>query len=59
MASIRRIAITTGGGDAPGLNAVIQAVVYSATGLGWEVIGIRDGYDGLLAPQRFADPLVR
>ena len=44
---MRRIAVNTGGGDAPGLNAVIRSVVYAATGLGWEVIGIEDGYDGL------------
>jgi 6-phosphofructokinase 1 len=59
MAEIRRIAITTGGGDAPGLNAIIHAVVYAATGLAWEVFGIRDGYDGLLAPENFKDGLVR
>jgi ATP-dependent phosphofructokinase / diphosphate-dependent phosphofructokinase len=44
---IRRVAINTGGGDAPGLNAVIRAAVLSADGLGWEVVGIRDSYDGL------------
>ena len=44
---IRRIAIITGGGDAPGLNAVIRAVVTSAEKRGWEVFGIKDGYDGL------------
>ena len=44
---IRRIAINTGGGDAPGLNAVIRAVVTSAEKRGWEVFGIKDGYDGL------------
>ncbi len=43
-----RIAITTGGGDAPGLNAVIRAVVLSAHHLGWEAFGIRRGYGGLL-----------
>ena len=43
-----RIAITTGGGDAPGLNAVIRASVLAAEQLGWEVYGIREGYDGLL-----------
>ena len=59
MSEIRRIAITTGGGDAPGLNAVIYAVVYAATGLGWEVFGIRDGYDGLLFPAKFKEGLVR
>ncbi len=44
----KRIAINTGGGDAPGLNAVIGAVVRGALHRGWEVIGIRDGYAGLL-----------
>src|SRR5688572_26368417 len=43
-----KIAISTGGGDAPGLNAVIRAAVLSALGLGWEVIGIRKGFGGLL-----------
>jgi len=42
-----QIAINTGGGDAPGLNAVIRAVVLSATHLGWDVFGIRNGYQGL------------
>jgi len=46
----RRIAISTGGGDAPGLNAVIRAIVLSALNRGWECVGIRDGYNGLLAP---------
>ncbi len=45
--SIKRIAVNTGGGDAPGLNAVIRAVVRSALRRGWEVIGIKDSYDGL------------
>ncbi|MFT3926745.1 MAG: ATP-dependent 6-phosphofructokinase [Myxococcales bacterium] len=45
---VRRIAINTGGGDAPGLNAVIRAVALSALNRGWEVIGIRRGYEGLL-----------
>ena len=49
---IRRIAINTGGGDAPGLNAVIKAVVHAADAHGWEVLGIREGYDGLLHPDR-------
>lgn len=43
-----RIAISTGGGDAPGLNAVIRAAALSALGRGWEVIGIRKGFGGLL-----------
>jgi ATP-dependent phosphofructokinase / diphosphate-dependent phosphofructokinase len=46
----RRVGILTGGGDAPGLNAVIRAVVLTAKRrYGWEVIGIREGFDGLLA----------
>jgi len=44
---IRRIAISTGGGDAPGLNAVIRAVTLSARFRGWEVLGIKYGYRGL------------
>jgi 6-phosphofructokinase 1 len=50
--STRRIGIVTGGGDCPGLNAVIRAVVKSAHRRGWESIGILGGYDGLLEPQR-------
>src|SRR5690625_6709991 len=46
--SIRRIALNTGGGDAPGLNAVIRATVLSAMHQGWEVYGIRKGYGSLL-----------
>jgi ATP-dependent phosphofructokinase / diphosphate-dependent phosphofructokinase len=52
---IRRIAINTGGGDAPGLNAVIRAVVLAAHNRGWEVVGIRDGYNGMLLPDRYPD----
>lgn len=43
-----KIAINTGGGDAPGLNAVIEAVVMSAYNRGWDVYGIKNGYTGLL-----------
>lgn len=43
-----RIALTTGGGDAPGLNAVIRAAVLSARTRGWDVLGIKRGYAGLL-----------
>jgi 6-phosphofructokinase 1 len=45
--TIRRIAVTTGGGDAPGLNAVLRAVVLSAVNRRWEVLGIVKGYEGL------------
>jgi len=50
---IRRVAITTGGGDAPGLNAVICAVTRASLRRGWDCVGIRDGYDGLLRPERY------
>ena len=53
--SVKRIAITTGGGDAPGLNAVIRAVTISALRRGWEVFGIRDGYDGIIHPENFSN----
>jgi 6-phosphofructokinase 1 len=43
-----RIAISTGGGDAPGLNAVIRAVVLSAVHRGWECVGIKRGFGSLL-----------
>jgi len=45
-----RIGILTGGGDCPGLNAVIRAVVKSAFKRGWETLGIMGGFEGLLAP---------
>lgn len=45
-----RIGILNGGGDCPGLNAVIHGVVGAADQLGWEVIGFRDGFEGLLPP---------
>jgi ATP-dependent phosphofructokinase / diphosphate-dependent phosphofructokinase len=45
---IRKIGVLTGGGDAPGLNAVIRAVVKAACNAGLEVIGIEDSFDGLL-----------
>ncbi|NIA53020.1 ATP-dependent 6-phosphofructokinase [Massilia sp. TW-1] len=54
-AHIRRIALVTGGGDAPGLNAAIRAVVLAASRLGWECHGIRDGFNGLLAPAQCLD----
>ncbi|MEK6688307.1 MAG: ATP-dependent 6-phosphofructokinase [Gemmatimonadota bacterium] len=44
-----RIAISTGGGDAPGLNAVIRAVVLSASARGWECFGCLRGFDSLMA----------
>jgi len=43
-----RIAVNTGGGDAPGLNAVIHAVTKAGLSRGWEVYGIQTGYEGLV-----------
>jgi len=48
-----RIGILTGGGDAPGLNAVIRSVVKAAGQSGLEVIGFERGYEGLLPPAAF------
>lgn len=53
-----RIGLLTGGGDAPGLNAVIRTVVLSAAYRGWEVLGVRHGFAGLLGDCDFA-PLTR
>ena len=44
---MRRIGILTGGGDVPGLNAVIKSVVYQTTDMDYEVLGIRRGWEGL------------
>ena len=46
----KKIAIVTGGGDCPGLNTVIRAIVKAGALRGWESIGIQDGYEGLLDP---------
>ena len=48
----KRIGVVTGGGDCPGLNAVIRAVVIGAINQGWEVFGIEKGFEGLLHPER-------
>jgi phosphofructokinase-like protein len=54
MGNKKRIGILTSGGDCAGLNAVIRAVVYTATRMGWEVVGIEDGTAGLLIrPMRY------
>src|SRR5688572_21637589 len=52
MSTITRIGVLTGGGDAPGLNAVIRSVVKSACNAGIEVLGIEDSFDGLIEPGR-------
>lgn len=48
-----RIGLLNGGGDCPGLNAVTHGVVGAATSLGWEVLGFRDGFEGLLSPGNY------
>lgn len=46
---MKRIAVLTSGGDAPGMNAAIRAVVRAGVHQGWEVFGIRRGFSGLIA----------
>jgi 6-phosphofructokinase 1 len=52
MSDVKRLGVLTGGGDAPGLNAVIRAVVKSASTYGIECLGLPDSYDGLLELDR-------
>ena len=52
---IKRVALSTGGGDAPGLNAVINAATLAARNRHWDVMGIRDGFNGLLSPEDYPD----
>jgi ATP-dependent phosphofructokinase / diphosphate-dependent phosphofructokinase len=49
----KKIGVVTGGGDCPGLNAVIRAVAKAAAQRGWETLGILGGYEGLLEPRQF------
>jgi 6-phosphofructokinase 1 len=51
----KRIAIMVGAGFVPGLNAVIKGTALAAGQLGWEVVGIRDGFEGLLHPERYPE----
>src|SRR5512147_1468605 len=52
---IKRIALNIGGSYVPGVNAVVTGVVVAADQLGWEIVGIRDGFDGLLFPERYPE----
>jgi ATP-dependent phosphofructokinase / diphosphate-dependent phosphofructokinase len=52
MSNVRKIAVLTGGGDAPGLNAVIRAVVKASFNAGVSVVGLEDSFDGLLDASR-------
>src|SRR5688500_8400343 len=56
LPTVRRIAINTGGGDAPGLNAVIRAATLAALNEGWEVLGIRRGYMGIVEKEVDGEP---
>ena len=56
MTASKRIAILTGGGDVPGLNAVIKSVVYRATEAGYTALGIRRGWEGLTHVRPAAEP---
>ena len=49
----RRIAINVGAGFVPGMNAVIMGAALAAGKLGWEIVGIRDGFEGLLHPDTY------
>ncbi len=52
---IRRIAINVGAGYLPGINTIITGASQAAGQLGWEIVGIRDGFEGLLHPDRYPD----
>lgn len=51
----RRIAINVGAGYIPGINAVITGAAMAAGKMGWEIVGIRDGFEGLLHPDHYPD----
>jgi len=50
-----RIAINVGAGYVPGINAVITGAAMAAGKLGWEIVGIRDGFEGLLHPEKYPE----
>jgi ATP-dependent phosphofructokinase / diphosphate-dependent phosphofructokinase len=52
---LRRVAINVGAGYVPGINAVITGAAMAAGKLGWEIVGIRDGFEGLLHPEKYPD----
>jgi 6-phosphofructokinase len=55
MKPLKRIAINVGGGYVAGINGVVAGAVLAGHELGWEVMGIRDGFDGLLFPERYPE----
>ena len=52
---LRRIAINVGAGYVPGINAVITGAAIAAGKMGWEMVRIRDGFKGLLHPEKYPD----
>jgi hypothetical protein len=51
----RRVALNVGAGFVPGLNSVLMGAALAGGKLGWEMVGIRDGFEGLLHPDRYPD----
>ena len=49
MSRLKKIAVLTSGGDAPGMNAAVRAVTRAALAKGWEVFGVRNGFAGLVS----------
>lgn len=54
-AGFKRIAINVGAGYVPGINAVITGAAMAARKMGWELVGIRDGFAGILNPENYPD----
>jgi 6-phosphofructokinase len=52
---LKRIAIMVGAGYVPGINALITGAAMAAGKMGWELVGIRDGFEGLLHPENYPD----
>ncbi|MCK7517085.1 MAG: 6-phosphofructokinase [Ignavibacteriales bacterium] len=51
----RRVAVNVGSGFVPGMNSVLMGAALAGGKLGWEMVGIRDGFEGLLHPDRYPD----
>ena len=51
----KRVAIMVGAGYVPGINAVVAGASLAASKLGWELVGIMNGFDGILHPEKFPD----
>jgi 6-phosphofructokinase 1 len=49
MTGLKKIAVLTSGGDAPGMNAAVRAVTRGALAQGWEVFGVRNGFAGIVS----------